>query len=389
MKILWLCSWYPHSADRFDGDFIERHARALSAIQQVDVIHLVQNTGLLTNETYRTEERKENNLHAKIVFVPVPNTPFSKLTAALFNRRYYKQLLDILTEYIQQNGMPDIVHVHVPVKMGAGALWLKRKYDIPFVVTEHANIYHNRQEENIHTYSPYFRFITKRVIEKADALITVSDYLGKAINQFAGKKKYMVIPNVVDTSVFHYTEKEKNDSLFRFLHVSNLYPVKNPRLMLEAIRLFLKKDQSAEFIFSGNKTNEWEMAAAKLGICKKHIHFTGEIPYEKVAEEMKRADALFLYSKSETFSCVTAEALCCGLPVVSSNVGAIPELINTDNGILAEPESAVALASAMLSLKANCNQFNRKKISEDASAKYNYRIVAEQLLSVYKKVLRK
>ena len=115
----------------------------------------------------------------------------------------------------------------------------------------------------------------------------------------------------------------------------------------------------------------------------------GEIAYEKVAEELKKADALFIYSKSETFSCVTAEALCCGLPVVSSGVGAIPELVNDTNGILAEPENAAALAKAMLSLKNNYGQFNRKEIAKRAAAKYNYPIVAQQLLSVYQKVLGK
>lgn len=388
MKVLWLCSWYPHATDRFDGDFIERHAKALSVFQQVDVIHLVQNTSLLINETQRTEKRSERKLYTEVVYVPVPNTPFATLTAALFNSRYYKQMLDTLRNYIQQNGTPDLVHVHVPVKMGAGALWLKRKFNIPFVVTEHANIYHNRMgEESFSTYSPYFRFITKRVFDKADVLITVSDYLGKAINEIAGKKEYVVVPNVVDTSLFYYTEKKPAQPVFRFLHVSNLYPVKNPQLMLEAVQLFLQRDQSAEFIFIGNKTKEWEMKAAKLGISQEKIRFLGEIPYKKVAEEVKKADALFLYSKSETFSCVTAEALCCGLPVVSSNVGAVPELVNAANGILAEPENAEALAIALLSLKKNYWQFNCKEIAAQAAAKYSYRVVAEQLLSVYQKVL--
>lgn len=390
MKILWLCSWYPHSTDRFDGDFIERHARALSEFQQVDVIHLVQNTSLLTNETYRTEKRTQKNLHTEIVYVPVPVTPFASLTSALFNRRYYKQMLDTVKDYIQQKGIPDLVHVHVPVKMGAAALWLKRKFNIPFVVTEHSNIYHNREgEESFSTYSPYFRFVAKRVLDKADVLITVSDFLGKAINEIAAKKEYTVIPNVVDTSRFQYAEKQTASSVFRFLHVSNLYPVKNPELMLEAIHLFLQTDQSAEFVFIGNKTNEWKLKAVKLGIPEKSIHFMGEIAYEKVAEELKKADALFIYSKSETFSCVTAEALCCGLPVVSSGMGAIPELVNDTNGILAEPENAAALAKALLSLKNNYGQFNRKEIAERAAAKYNYTIVAQQLLSVYQKVLGK
>ena len=390
MKILWLCSWYPHSTDRFNGDFIERQAKALSTFQQIEVIHLVQNTSLLINETHRTEEKSDKNLHTKIIYIPLPDIHFATLTAVFFNRLYYRRMLAVINEYLEENGKPDLVHVHVPVKMGAGALWLKWKFNIPFVVTEHANIYHKRVGEEIFTtYSPYFRFIAKRVFEKAEALITVSYYLGKTINEIAVKKEYIIVPNVVDTSLFHYTERKTTHPVFRFLHVSNLYSVKNPQLMLEAIKLFLQSDQSTEFIFIGNKTKEWELNAEKMGISKKNIRFMGEVPYEKIAEEMKEADALFMYSKSESFSCVTAEALCCGLPIVSSNVGAIPELVNMDNGILAAPESAVELAKAMHSLKKKYLAFNRTQIAVSAKAKYNYNIVAEQLLSVYQKVLSK
>ncbi|MEJ8819338.1 glycosyltransferase [Lacibacter sp. H407] len=363
---------------------------ALSQFQEVDVIHIVQNASLLKSETSRIEERTERNLHAKVVYIPMPQTPFIPLTTALFNHRYYKKMLQILHEYIQQKGKPDLVHVHVSVKMGVAALWLKRMFDIPFVVTEHSNIYHNRKgEENYYSYSPYFRFISKKVLKKADVLITVSNFLGKAINETVAKKEFTVIPNVVDTSRFYYTENQPVNSLFRFLHVSNLSPIKNPQLMLEAIHLFLQKDQSAEFVFIGNKTKEWEDEALRIGIPKKSIHFMGEMHYVSVAEEFRKSDAFFLYSKSETFSCVTAEALCCGLPIVSSNVGAIPELVNNTNGVLTDLTDPEALASAMLLVKKNYRNYDRKEISRRAVAKYNYRIIAEQLLFVYQKVLKK
>lgn len=390
MRILWLCSWYPHSTDQFTGDFIERHGMALSELQEVDVIHIVQNASLLKNETSRIEERTERNLRVKVVYIPMPQTPFLPLTTALFNHRYYKKVLQILQEYIRQKGKPDLVHVHVSVKIGVAALWLKRRFDIPFVVTEHSNIYHNRRgEENYYSYSPYFRFITRKVLRKADMLITVSNFLGNAINETVEKKEFTVIPNVVDTSRFCYAENRPVNSLFRFLHVSNLSTIKNPQLMLEAIQLFLQKDQTAEFIFIGNKTKEWEDEAFRIGIPQKNIHFMGEMHYVRVAEEFRKSDAFFLYSKSETFSCVTAEALCCGLPIVSSNVGAIPELVNSTNGVLTDLTDAEALANAMLLLKKNYWNYDRKGISEQAAAKYNYRIVAEQMLSVYQEVLKR
>ncbi len=383
MKILWLCSWYPHSSNTFDGDFIERHAKAIAQHQPIEVIHILQNTNLLTTEPFRTEERTEENLTVKTFYLPFPTTPFEQLSKLIFNQRYYTTMLRALKEYMLQNGKPDLVHVHVPVKAGVGALWFNRKWKVPFIVTEHSNIYHNTGKENFYTNSAYFRFVTKKILSKAIALITVSDFLGKAINEIACKKEYTVIPNVVDTSLFFYPLNKMANERFRFLHVSNLYPVKNPNKMVQAIALYLKKRKDAEFVFIGNKDNALYKAAQELNIPDENIRFMGEIPYKEVALEMKQADAFFLFSKSETFSCVTAEALCCGLPVIASNVGALPELINDENGILVEADNTEALAKAFDELQLNHSQYNSKTISHEASAKFKYEIIAAKILSVY------
>ena len=67
MKVLWLCSWYPHSTDPYDGDFIERQAKALSLHMQVDVIHVVQNLNFLKKETsLQIEEKQEGQLQSSV-----------------------------------------------------------------------------------------------------------------------------------------------------------------------------------------------------------------------------------------------------------------------------------------------------------------------------------
>lgn len=387
MKILWLCSWYPHSSDPFEGDFIDRQAKALAQLQEIEIIHIVQNTNLLKKETYRTEVNTAINLKQTIVYIPYPKLLFKKLSNLLFNYLYYITLHRQLKNYIQKNGKPDIIHVHVPVKAGAAALWANRKYKIPYLVTEHSTIYHNWGKEHFISASPFFKLTTKKIIKKASALITVSNFLGQKMNDIVLKKNYIIIPNVVDTSLFYYQRNNEKNDLFRYLHVSNLSPMKNPYKMLEAIALYLKTNQDAEFIFIGNKDDRLPVEATRLNIAKSNIKFLGEIPYNDVAAEMRQADALFLFSKSETFSCVTAEALCCGLPVIASNVGALSELINIENGILVEPDNIESLANSFEQLQLNYKQYTREKIAEKASTKYKYETVAKQILSIYKEVL--
>jgi glycosyltransferase involved in cell wall biosynthesis len=387
MKVLWLCSWYPNSHDVFDGDFIERQAKALSAKQPVDVIHVVQNPMIGAGTKPTAEEYLSNGYRAEILFTPTVNTRFSILNNFFFNWRYQKLLVSSIQQYIQKNGKPDLVHVQVPVKAGYGALWLKKKFKTPFVVTEHYNIYHKEGSEKFSSFSSYFRYLTTRVFQFSKKVIAVSDYLGKSIQQVALNKPYSVIPNVVDTSLFFYKPLQNKDRIFRFLHVSNLAEIKNPRLMLEAISLFCKTGLQADFVFIGNKNDLFIKEAAAMGIPGERIRFMGELPYAEVAAQMQQADAFFLFSKSETFSCATAEALCCGLPVIAPLAGALPELINETNGVLVPAGDVTAFVAALQKVKQDYSQYNRIEISNAASAKYNYETVANKILDVYKEVI--
>jgi glycosyltransferase involved in cell wall biosynthesis len=85
--------------------------------------------------------------------------------------------------------------------------------------------------------------------------------------------------------------------------------------------------------------------------------------------------------------CVILEALCCGLPVVSSNVGGISEVVNESNGILVEKENVEQLAVAMCRLMDNYSHYNRDTIAMDAAQKFNYDTVAKQYLKVYTKTV--
>ena len=81
--------------------------------------------------------------------------------------------------------------------------------------------------------------------------------------------------------------------------------------------------------------------------------------------------------------CVILEALCCGLPVISSNVGGIAEVIDETNGILVENENTEELAKAMQNLLDNYMVYDRSAIAARATAKFNYDTVSKLYLNVY------
>ena len=93
-----------------------------------------------------------------------------------------------------------------------------------------------------------------------------------------------------------------------------------------------------------------------------------------------------MFSRFENLPCVILEALCCGLPVISSRVGGIAEVIDERNGILVESENVDQLADAMQQLVDNHALYNGQTISSDAIARFNYDTVGAQYLSLYKEI---
>ena len=77
------------------------------------------------------------------------------------------------------------------------------------------------------------------------------------------------------------------------------------------------------------------------------------------------------------------EALCCGLPVISSRVGGIDEVIDASNGILVESENTGQLADAMQQVMDNTHNYDRRQISRAAMEKFSYETVGRQIADQY------
>jgi glycosyltransferase involved in cell wall biosynthesis len=119
------------------------------------------------------------------------------------------------------------------------------------------------------------------------------------------------------------------------------------------------------------------------------VTLTGEISYADVSQQMKMASAFVLFSRYENLPCVIIEALCCGLPVIATDVGGINELINMKNGILVRSENEEELVRAMDLMIDEYKNFDRDQISSDASERFNYSTIGKQFHDLYQQVLDK
>jgi glycosyltransferase involved in cell wall biosynthesis len=377
-KILWLVNWYPNRYDAFDGDFIQRHAKAASLQNDIYVLFAGQWPG--QTEVESCVSRYEG-LTEERLYLPMQNGLVGKLQ----NYRQWKHHLKIRIASLVKTQRPDLIHVHVPWKMGLLALWAQQHFTIPYVVSEHWGIYNEIVADNIHKRSFLVRFLLKKIYDQANAFVSVSHSLGEAVNRTLVQKPFTIIPNVVDTSLFYFTEAPA--AIFTFIHISNMTAGKNVGTILHAYKRFLENAPMAtRFIFIGQNDATYMRQAQAMNLAGA-VSFKGSLSYGAVAKELQHAHCHVLCSNSETFSCVTAEALCCGLPVIAPSVGALPELVNSSNGYLVNPHNGDELLAAMHDVVKKYQTFDRASIAAQAAAKYDYKEVGASFDQLYSSIV--
>ncbi|MGZ3950667.1 MAG: glycosyltransferase, partial [Flavisolibacter sp.] len=362
--------------DRFDGDFIQRHARAAAIYHDVYVLFI---TDLEIDKRTEEEWNYATGLTEHLIYFKKRKGLAARLLKQVYWRNLYQKAIK---SYIAKNGLPDCVHVHVPWKAGLMALWMKKEYAKGFIITEHWGIYNRVVEDNFYARPKLVQTLLKKLFAEAKALVSVSQFLGKNIEHICGKEADVVIPNVVDTTLFFY--KNEKYSRFTFIHVSNMVPLKNVKQILDAFKeLLVQKKEDFQLILIGNRDREYPSYAEEIGLLNSSVFFTGEIPYNEVAEHMRRSHCFILNSIMENSPCVIGEALCCGLPVIATNVGGVPELVNETNGRLIPPNDLVALISAMADVYDNSPSFDHNQISDGASKRFGYSAISQKFVELY------
>ena len=374
MNVIWLCSWYPNMVDKYRGDFIQRQAIATSAFARIDVVHVVFCN---KNETIVTHVNSQLTEH--IFYLKQQHKSIDLI-------KFFKIHKSFLHQYQQLHGLPNCVHVQIPLWSGLIALQWKRIYNIPFVLTEHYGIYNHIVDDNYQHRSFLFKFFTKSILKASSKFLPVSNSLGNEVNNMVMPKSFVAVPNVVNTALFYFTPKSTQGK-FRFIHVSNMAPLKNVRGILDALAILYKKNKNIECVFIGNQSAEMINNATSLQLYPEVCRFYSEISYQDVAEQVSQAHAGLLFSTSESQSCVVLEWLCSGLPVISSAVGGVVELIHSENGLLVKSHDVDDLVNAMEKLIGQYSQYDGQKIASRAAALYSYQSVGKQFCKMYESIL--
>jgi N-acetyl-alpha-D-glucosaminyl L-malate synthase BshA len=234
----------------------------------------------------------------------------------------------------------DLLHVHYAIPHSVSALLARSMAAprrLPFVTTLHGTDI-TLVGSNL-SYLPITRFS----IEQSDGVTAISNYLlQQTIKEFDIKRPIEVIPNFVNCDLYTRVPNEQQRSQWApngepiLMHLSNFRPVKRITDVVEIFALVRAK-LPAKLVLIGDGP---ERGAAEYLIRKKRLQkdvfFLGK--QNNVYEKLASADLFLLPSQLESFGLAALEAMACEVPVIATNVGGLPEVIEQGvDGFLVEP----------------------------------------------------
>lgn len=345
MKVLFLTPWYPSERDAMAGLFVQKHVESVRA-QGVDVRVIHSQTWCDT-------------------------------------RRQWKAL--------QREGwMPDVVQLNVIQKQGLLALWLKRRYKTPYVIVEHWSGYLPENGQFMRM-SQLKRRLYAFIAEQAAALLTVSDRHAQAMQACGIKNAHWErICNVVDD--FFYDKNPSNritpNNRKTLLHISCFDErAKNVKGLLRAAKMLSEQRRDWRLVLVGTGVDYEQVRAyaQSLTLPADMIEWTGEITPCEVSQAFDKADVFVLNSNYENAPVVISESLAKGVPVVSTNVGGIPEMVGEHCGILIAPDNDAQLTEALRTMLDHYQEYDKQAIRRSGEP-YSFANVGHRLKDIYEQV---
>lgn len=371
MKIVFLARWYPHKYDPMFGLFVQRHAEAAALYNDISVVYVHPDEN--ARSKYEIDRSTENGVDTIRIYYKKQG----RLSSAW---RYYQAC----RKGLRLAGKPDGIHVHVLTRMGFIAYLQKLFHKTPYLVTEHWSRYLPGND----FHGVLRRWVTRIVVRNAGMVTTVTENLAQAMQSHGLRNSHNVtLPNVVDLNLFH--PLPHHNEIPEIIHISCFEDKsKNISGLLEALRLMKDKGTAfhATLIGEGMDLEAMQSKATALQL-EDCIEFTGLLQGQSLVDALASGDFLVLSSHYENMPVVILEALACGLPVVSTQVGGIAEIIDERNGILVPKDDTQALAEAMERCCKTYQQYDPQQLRNRVMERYGYESVGKLLDQWYREVI--
>ena len=382
IKILVLPTLFPSKGNKFNGIFVKEQ-----------VLALVQN-GLDVSVFYPVLHLSYKTALPKIVLNKIVDDGITVyyLDITAFKFPTLRNIMFILFSYpylckLVAKEKYDLIHSYLSFPSGFISLLIGNKFQIPFIITEVVSSFNIFFKKNIILFS-----IVKKILNACEKLITVSDDLGKQImknNIFP--KRMRTLYTIADENIFYckkLPKRTKQEITFLFTGFMHKTERKGIHILIEAVKL-LNEDRSSIYNFKfiivgdGDMRIKYENRIKEYNLSK-YFQFLGNKTLREIANLMQQSDIFILPSLHEGLPCVIVEALSCGMPIIASRVGGIPEIVKENCGVLVQPNSINDLKEKILYMLDNYNNFDKNEISKYAHKLFNYKAFSSKMIKEYK-----
>ena len=383
IKVLYISSWYPSKEHSTLGNFVQKHAEAIQPFVELEVLYVT------SSSTDSIEHAVINGVSTTIVY-------YKKVTSKIpliSNLLKYKKSIEAFDkglDFLAKNrafSAIDLVHCNVSFPAGYFALEMKRRNNIPFLLTEHWTAF----SKGTNGYQN-FNYLTKKAIQQtvkeASLLLPVSESLKTDMGDLGLKQKFKVVPNVVDCNLFLPKENKENERI-KILHVSTMDDKqKNATGLLNVIKKITnyRTDFELQIVSDDNfeqTTNLIQKLELTAFVTLEQTKTTAEI-----VNYFQSADFFLLFSNYETFSVVLAESWSCGVPAVYSNSGGLTTLNNPKLGIQVEVGNELELEKAIVNLLDNYKNYSSETIRQFALENFTKEAIGKEIFACYQTVLK-
>ena len=264
--------------------------------------------------------------------------------------------------YFLQKESPQIVHINT--SFGVWAFWRDSMYLVISKIFKkkvlfqiHGGNLNEFWERNFYG----TKAIIKQILKIPELIAVLSSVQRRPFEKNGFVAKVKVIPNMIESNKY----KKGNNYRARFgisgskivvLFIASLFnKEKGIMELLKSIPPIIKEHNDILFIFvGGGKEKGAMMEFCRKETLEKYIKFTGYLEQEDIIKILNSSDIFVLPSYGEGFPLVILEAMAAGLPIISTPVGAIPEVINDgENGFFVKPMDHIALAEKIILLIKN------------------------------------
>lgn len=398
MRILCPTYWYPEHADDIHATYvhdINRHlvmlgnevtvvtprAKHSAAEESFDGVRVVRFDANIPDDLgYGKVAQSRIGVQAKI----------RRLTAmAGYVRKQYKSALDVGRAW-----QADILHGHWAIPTGPAVVAAARKLGCPSVITMHGgDVYVNHEQGYNFPTRWYVRPVLKHTLRSAGGLTAISDDCRMhALNAGASPDNMEIIMNGADLRRFSpgvagITEYGKQ----MVFACRQLIPRKGIRFLVEAVAMLKADYPELQLVVAGDgiERESLQTLSRNLGI-EDRVHLIGWVPNAALPNYFRSSIFSVIPSIEEGFGIPAAEAMGCEIPVIASDAGGLPEVVEDGvTGFVVKKADTDALASAMRrllddeQLRRNFGQAGRKK----ALAEFDWLTTARAMQSMYTTLL--